>query len=131
MTRKLASVFTIVAIIATLAQGCATMTGGPTPPEFQPLMGAWERSGGYSLVISGTGYSGVRYWNGSREVNVERASFAKKDNGALQIVVTLRDAGYPGSRYTLELAPDGRELIGTYFHAPSGNSFPVRFSPKK
>jgi hypothetical protein len=97
--------------------------------EFEPLVGRWQRpDGGYILEIksvSADGNAVVRYLN-PRHINVSWAQATKGDS-AFGIFVELRDAGYPGSTYTLVYEPKKDVLMGIYYQAAIGQRFNVVF----
>ena len=97
--------------------------------DFQPLVGRWQRTdGGYIIHIRSINTDGkmeAGYFN-PRPINVSVAE-ASKDKGNIKVKVELRDAGYPGSAYTLVYMPEKDTLFGYYYHAVSGQSFEVLF----
>ena len=97
--------------------------------DFQPLMGRWQRTdAGYVIEISridADGKIAAGYFNPS-PINVSRAQ-ASMQKGYIKVEVELRDAGYPGSRYTLIYDQPKDRLIGFYYHAVSGQNFDVVF----
>ncbi len=97
--------------------------------DFQPLMGRWQRTdGGYVIEIRSIAPDGrikAGYFN-PRPINIEKAQ-ASKDKEHIEVEMTLRDAGYPGSAYTLVYVPEKDALLGYYFHAVSGQYFDVLF----
>jgi hypothetical protein len=97
--------------------------------DFRPLIGRWQRTdGSYVIEISRVATDGTlkaAYFN-PRPINVSRAMvFEFKDH--LKIEVELRDAGYPGSSYTLLYDPDKDALLGFYFQAVQQQNFDVVF----
>ncbi len=69
------------------------------------------------------------YFN-PRPISVARAEWKRKD-GALTIIVELRDVNYPGSTYTLQYDPKSDRLKGTYFQAVAKQTFAVEFTRGK
>jgi hypothetical protein len=102
-------------------------------PELAKLMGQWERpDGGYVLEIKSIDPSGkveAAYFN-PNPINVSRAA-AFREKGATKLVVELRDEGYPGCTYTLELNPQTEQLVGQYFQAAQQQTYEVVFSRLK
>ncbi len=115
-------------IFAALTQGFVD-TATLFATEFEPLIGRWQRpDGGYILEIqsvSADGNAVVRYLN-PRQINVSRAEATKGDS-TFGIFVELRDAGYPGSTYTLVYEPKKDVLLGIYYQAAIGQRFNVVF----
>lgn len=97
--------------------------------DFQPLIGRWQRTdGGYVLEIrniAADGTATVRYYN-PRPINVAKAE-ASKTGSTVRLFVELRDAGYPGSTYTLVYEPKKDALLGIYYHAGNRQYFKVVF----
>ena len=97
--------------------------------DFKPLIGRWQRpDGGYILEIHRVDSDGkieAGYFN-PRPINVSlaRASIQK---GYIKVEVELRDAGYPGSRYTLVYDQPNDRLMGLYYHAVSRQNYDVLF----
>lgn len=92
-----------------------------------PFAGAWQRTdGGYVLRV-GVSTNGVRaeYLN-PRPVRVARAELRPVGSDR-ELVVELRDTGYPGSTYTLRHNAASGTLEGVYFHAGLRQSFNVVF----
>ena len=97
--------------------------------DFRPLIGRWQRTdGGYVIEIRRVATDGAMqaaYFN-PRPINVSRATVSEfKDH--LKVEVELRDAGYPGSSYTLLYDPDKDALLGFYFQAVQKQNFDVVF----
>jgi hypothetical protein len=95
----------------------------------QKLIGRWVRTDTpYVIEIQGAGDEGrlqAAYYN-PRPINVSVAE-ARDKNGKLEVFVELRDAGYPGSTYTLT-HDKGRDLLhGVYFQAAVRQSYNVVF----
>jgi uncharacterized protein (DUF2147 family) len=99
------------------------------PDDFQPLLGRWMRpDGGYIIEIRQIGPDGIMdaaYLN-PRPINVSRAEVSRKD-GVSQVVIELRDKGYPGSTYSLAYDPGQDALAGIYFQAALQQAFEVVF----
>ena len=64
---------------------------------------------------------------GAREEAARAKAEAKKDGEDLKVFVELQDVNYPGSTYTLTYQPATDRLVGTYFHAVSGQNMDVEF----
>jgi len=108
----------------------------PAPPELSALHGVWVRQdGGYTLEIknvSGDGRAEAVYRN-PNPIRVERAGVTR-DGAVLRLTVVLRDAGYPGSTYTLAYDPKTDALGGAYLQmTESGEERPfnVAFTRQK
>lgn len=97
--------------------------------DFQPLLGRWQRTdGGYIIEvrrIDSEGKMDAGYYN-PRPINVSQAQ-ASRYKDYIKVEVELRDAGYPGSRYTLVYDYSKDRLIGFYYHAVSRQKFDVVF----
>jgi len=97
--------------------------------DFTPLISRWQRlDGGYILEIRRVDSEGkmeAGYFN-PRPINVSQA-LTSMQKGYIKVEVELRDAGYPGSRYTLIYDQPKDRLIGFYYHAVSGQNFEVVF----
>jgi len=107
---------------------------GPTAPiAFNKLIGRWLRpDGGYVIEIrniSSGGTMAAAYFN-PRPINVARAEVTRKKD-SLEVLVELRDTGYPGSTYTLMYDPQQDMLSGVYYQATIGQSFEVIFMRAK
>jgi hypothetical protein len=100
---------------------------------FDVLMGRWLRpDGGYIIQIKdvdGTGRMDAGYFN-PRPINISKAE-AKRDSGKMKVFIELRDAGYPGSTYTLTYDPKVDVLRGVYYQAAMKQSFDVYFTRMK
>ena len=48
-----------------------------------------------------------------------------------EVVVELRDTGYPGCTYTLEYNPQSDQLFGQYFQAAQQATYEVVFARMK
>jgi len=110
----------------------AIIAGGFTPlcaADFEPLIGRWQRpDGGYVLEVRNVGDDGsasVRYLN-PRPIHVARSE-ASRHGDSIKLFVELRDAGYPGSTYTLVYSPEKDVLLGIYYQAGMGQYFDVVF----
>jgi nucleoid-associated protein YgaU len=100
---------------------------------FDVLKGRWLRpDGGYIIQIKnvdGTGRMDAGYFN-PRPINIFRAE-AKRESGKMKVFIELRDAGYPGSTYTLTYDPKEDVLRGVYYQAAMKQSFDVYFTRMK
>jgi uncharacterized protein (DUF2147 family) len=125
---------------AVWAQGPATgqEKGGSATVEkakadFGKLKGRWVRTdGGYILSVKDVDTGGkmdAAYYN-PRPINVSKAQ-ATWEEAALKVFVELRDAGYPGSTYTLIYDPKTDRLGGVYYQAAVGQRFDVIFVRSK
>ena len=98
--------------------------------SFEKLKGRWLRAEGSYIVevrsVEASGKMDAAYFN-PRSINVAKAE-AKKAGEDLNVFVELRDVNYPGSTYTLTYQPATDRLVGTYFHAVSGQNMDVEFS---
>ena len=123
-----------------VAQGPATgtekgdlSTVEKAKPDFGTLKGRWLRpDGGYILSIKDVDTSGkmdAAYYN-PRPINVSKAQ-AMQEGATLKVFVELRDAGYPGSTYTLIYDPKTDRLGGIYYQAAIGQRFDVFFVRSK
>jgi hypothetical protein len=97
--------------------------------DFQRLLGRWMRpDGGYVIEIRGISPDGIMeaaYLN-PRPINVSKAQAYRKE-GVPQVLIELRDEGYPGSTYTLTYDPRQDALAGIYFQAALEQAFEVVF----
>lgn len=97
--------------------------------DFKDLIGRWiRRDGGYVIEIRSIDAQGkmdAGYYN-PRPINVSVAEVSK-DNNIVKVFVELRDAGYPGSTYSLAYIPSENMLIGVYYQAKLGQTFEVIF----
>ncbi|GEM_PF-463349 len=97
--------------------------------DIQRLAGRWIRpDGGYLLELSDIKKDGslkAAYFN-PRPINVSRAEF-RRTKATMSIFVELRDANYPGSKYSLRYDPASDRLKGTYFQAVEKQSYDVEF----
>lgn len=100
---------------------------------FDVLKGRWLRpDGGYIIQIrsvEGSGKIDVGYFN-PQPINVLKAH-ATRESGKLKVFIELRDAGYPGSTYTLTYDPKDDVLRGVYYQAVMKQSFDVYFTRMK
>jgi hypothetical protein len=100
---------------------------------FDVLKGRWLRpDGGYIIQIKnvdGSGRMEAGYFN-PRPINISKAE-AKRESGKIKVFVELRDAGYPGSTYTLAYDPKEDVLRGVYYQAAMKQSFDVYFTRMK
>ena len=102
-------------------------------PDFGKLNGRWVRTdGGYILSVKDVDPGGkmdAAYYN-PRPINVSKAQ-ATQDGATLKVFVELRDAGYPGSTYTLSYDPKTDRLGGLYYQAAIQQRFDVIFVRSK
>ncbi|MHB1308131.1 MAG: hypothetical protein ACYDC1_15090 [Limisphaerales bacterium] len=102
----------------------------PVKPEFEKLKGKWMRTdGGYVIevtAVDGAGKLEAGYFNPGR-IHVAKAEATLAD-GAVQVFVELRDAGYPGSTYTLRHVTESDKLVGEYYQATRQQRFEVEFA---
>jgi len=108
-------------------------TGTKDKAGFEVLEGRWLRpDGGYIIQvrsIDGSGKIDAGYFN-PRPINVFRAH-ATRESGKMKVFIELRDAGYPGSTYTLTYDPKEDILRGVYFQAAVKQNFDVYFTRMK
>ncbi len=102
-------------------------------PDFGTLKGRWLRpDGGYILSVKDVDPGGkmdAGYFN-PRPINVSKAQ-ATQEGATLKVFIELRDAGYPGSTYTLTYDPKTDRLGGVYYQAAIGQRFDVIFVRSK
>jgi uncharacterized protein (DUF2147 family) len=102
-------------------------------PDFGTLKGRWLRpDGGYILSVKNIDTGGkmdAAYYN-PRPINVSKAQVTR-EGATLKVFIELRDAGYPGSTYTLIYDPMTDRLGGEYFQAAIGQRFDVIFIRSK
>jgi uncharacterized protein (DUF2147 family) len=114
-------------------KGTNTASAAASHPEFAKLTGKWERpDGGYVLEIKGVDAAGTMqaaYFN-PKPINVSRAAALYKD-GAVKVIVELRDENYPGCTYNLTYDPQSDQLYGQYFQAAMQQTFDVTFGRMK
>ncbi len=100
-----------------------------TSANFAVLKGRWRRpDGGYVIEIKdveATGKVDAAYFN-PNPIHVSKAE-ATREGGATKVFVELRDAGYPGSTYSLTYDPQNDQLRGVYFQAAMNQNFDVIF----
>jgi len=98
-------------------------------PDARKVVGRWVRlDAPYVIDIASATEDGIleaAYYN-PRPINVSRAE-AREVDGTLEVFVELRDAGYPGSTYTLTLDPTADRLSGVYYQAALRESYDVEF----
>jgi hypothetical protein len=101
----------------------------PDPVIQEKFIGRWVRpDGGYVLVIKNVRFDGsieADYLN-PNPINVSEARVTT-ESGKINIFVELRDAGYPGSNYTLMYDKDTDRLVGVYHHMVLKQKFDVYF----
>jgi hypothetical protein len=104
-----------------------------TKLDFSLLKGRWVRSdGGYILSVKNVDPGGIMdaaYYN-PRPINVSKAQ-AMREVATLNVFIELRDAGYPGSTYTLSYDPKTDRLRGVYYQAAIQQRFDVIFVRSK
>jgi hypothetical protein len=133
-------VFCALLSAAVWAQGPATgaekgdsASGEKARPDFVALKGRWLRpDGGYILSVKNVDTGGkidAAYYN-PRPINVSKAQ-ATQEGATLKVFIELRDAGYPGSTYTLIYDPKTDRLGGVYYQAAMGQRFDVMFVRSK
>lgn len=102
-------------------------------PERGDFSAEWLRSDGtYRLLIDVTdGSVEAKYFNPD-PIHVESAAFAERGD-RLELVVVLRDTGYPGSTYNLRYNPERMILVGTYSRpgSPPGEVYFVKRSQSR
>jgi hypothetical protein len=96
---------------------------------FEELKGRWRRpDGGYIIEIKNVDAGGrmdVAYFN-PKPINVSKGE-ATREELTTTVFIELRDAGYPGSTYTLTYDPQSDQLTGVYFQAVMQQKFEVVF----
>ena len=101
----------------------------PDPVIQEKFIGRWVRpDGGYVLVIKNVRFDGsieADYLN-PNPINVSEARVTT-ESGKIKIFVELRDAGYPGSNYTLMYDKDTDRLVGVYHHMVLKQKFDIYF----
>ncbi len=111
------------------APAATAPAGAAARPEFQKLIGKWQRpDGGYVIEIKGVDADGkldAAYFN-PNPIHVARA-LAAMDGTTLKVFIELRDVNYPGSTYTLVSGPGGDSFTGIYYQALQQQSFEVNF----
>ena len=102
-------------------------------PDFGLLKGRWVRTdGGYILSVKNIDPAGnmeAAYYN-PRPINVSKSQVTR-EGATLKAFIELRDAGYPGSNYTLIYDPKTDRLGGVYYQAAIGQRFDVIFIRSK
>ena len=97
------------------------------------LIGRWVRpDGGYTLSIKSVNDDGsidAAYFN-PNPINVSKAEVTTESD-KVNILVELRDTGYPGSYYTLTYEKDTDRLVGVYHHAVLKQNFDIYFIRQK
>jgi hypothetical protein len=101
--------------------------------ELKRLVGRWQRTGDEPgkeklldvRAINADGTVDVRYFNPEpvHEVNAR----VTMEGGFPRLDVTLPDASYQGSTYTLTYNPAGDELTGVFYQAVEQQYFDVAF----
>lgn len=92
-----------------------------------PFLGTWRRMDGEYVLRVNASANGVwaEYFN-PRPINVSRVEL-RPVGADRELIVELRDAGYPGSTYTLRCYAASNTLEGVYFHSGLKQSFNVVF----
>jgi hypothetical protein len=120
----------VAPVVATTSQTTKTSVSGEALSSFEKLKGRWLRAEGSYIIevrsVEASGKMNAAYFN-PRPINVAKAEAMKAD-GNLGVFVELRDVNYPGSTYTLTYQPATDRLVGTYFHAVSGQNMDVEFT---
>ena len=120
----------VAPVAAPASQTTNTSVSSEALSSFEKLKGRWLRAEGSYIVevrsVEASGKMNAAYFN-PRPINVAKAE-AINDDGDLKVFVELRDVNYPGSTYTLTYQPSTDRLVGTYFHALSGQNMDVEFS---
>jgi uncharacterized protein (DUF2147 family) len=102
-------------------------------PDFGTLKGRWLRpDGGYILSVKDVDTGGkmdAAYYN-PRPINVSKAQ-ATQEGATIKVFIEMKDAGYPGSTYTLIYDPKTDRLGGVYYQAAIGQRFDVIFVRSK
>ncbi len=100
-----------------------------SPEDFNNLIGHWIRpDGGYIIEIRNVESNGrleVAYFN-PRPIHISQARLTIVNNEP-QVLIELRDEGYPGATYTLIYHPKKDVLAGLYYQPTAGQSFEVVF----
>ena len=104
---------------------------GQNSQDMLDIRGSWVRTDASYVIELRHDQGGslqATYFN-RRPIHVEKTEVMEK-GGLLYVMIVLRDVNYPGSIYLL--AYDGTKdvLQGTYFHAPSRQSYDVGFVRK-
>ncbi len=101
-----------------------------TPDNLRKLIGRWVRpDGGYVIDIRNVHADGklqAAYFN-PRPIHVSQAQATQKE-GEIQILIELRDVGYPGATYTLRYNAKHDVLVGLYHQPAVGQTFDVAFA---
>ena len=120
----------VAPVVAPTSQTTNTSVSSEALSSFEKLKGRWLRAEGSYIVevrsVEPSGKMNAAYFN-PRPINVAKAE-ATKAGEDLNVFVELRDVNYPGSTYTLTYQPATDRLVGTYFHAVSGQNMDVEFS---
>jgi len=124
---------TPVSEAATQATNTTAVATATPKPEYQKLVGKWERpDGGYVLELRSVNEEGVfeaGYFNPS-PIRVERA-LAYSEGGKTKVMAILRDVNYPGCTYKLTYDPASDQLFGEYFQAAMGETYQITFGRLK
>jgi len=101
-----------------------------TPDNLRKLIGRWVRpDGGYVIDIRNVHADGklqASYFN-PRPIHVSQAQVTQKE-GKIQILIELRDVGYPGAAYALRYNAKHDVLVGLYHQPAVGQTFDVAFA---
>ena len=99
------------------------------PAHLRKLVGRWVRpDGGYVIHIRQVDADGslqAAYFN-PRPIHVSQAQVTQKE-GEIQILIELRDIGYPGATYALTYNAKHDVLAGLYHQPAVGQTFDVAF----
>ena len=100
-----------------------------TPDNLRKLVGRWVRpDGGYVIDIRNVHADGklqAAYFN-PRPIHVSQEQVTQKE-GEIQILIELRDVGYPGATYALRYNAKHDVLAGLYHQPAVGQTFDVVF----
>jgi hypothetical protein len=113
-----------------LTMSClASISAEALAADYRPLVGRWQRTDGSYVIeirrVAADGTMDADYFN-PRPIKVARADAAMfKEH--LRVDIELRDAGYPGSTYTLLYDPAKDALLGRYYQAYQRQTYDVVF----
>jgi len=127
------TIFVVVLIVLFANNTEDTLQSSRKSADINLLVGDWVRTdASYVIKISKVNVDGTleaQYFN-PKPINVGDANW-EENHGNLTITVELRDANYPGSKYTLSYLPDRDVLAGDYHQAVQGLNFYVEFIRNK
>jgi len=96
--------------------------------ETDTILGAWIRpDGNYVLEITGVNDNNsldANYYN-PNPINISMAQVKKEDK--LKIYVEFDDVNYRGSYYDLQYDAANDALVGNYYQATYGQTYPIAF----